>query len=839
MTKRSRRDFDDYEGDEEPGVPRRRNHDGNIFDDCDDDKNKNNKNPKDTIVLGCKNNDGRHQFSNEPPEQQRDYDEPNSTKTETEKKAKVKSKGRNIVDDVEKGSRPVVVDERLEQPPHDYSPTVASHRLGRQKDVLSKPKHGHKKSSEKRNKESTNNEESTVVELNNTLSVIENPPKSQRHDGEKASTGPRDDVFRRSSPRSRNRHMTEAEESEDAVLVSDSESSDDMPGAFQIGNTHDDAPDIENQEVSSGNANNSSSSGCLPNQISEDLGGAPLVEAELAPDVDAIVEERMLGISEMANRNIAEAQVVKEVKLCGVPRRKILVVLLVVFVGIATAAILGAVLGRAPVPPKPSPPPDSSVSKNGTTQAPTTPEYGYVVSKLSPLLNTTTELFSDLQLEALEWLAGDLVDPVTAMLELNSTAATRVLLVRFVLALLFFSTDGSGWVNQTNWLSEAAVCEWALVDCAGGEEEIVGLGFLANNLTGTIPTEIGLLSNLMSLDLSQNSLTGTIPIDLLRMKTLTILDLSFNGLVGSIPTEIGLLSNLETLGVVNANVDGMLPTELGLLTEIKLLMIGHNPLLSGRIPTELGLLKRLQIIFLVWNDLLGPIPTELGQLSELHQLHFTHNRLSGTLPAEIGNLENLTKLDIGGNALTQRIPTEIGKLSHLTWLSLYENVFWGHLPTEIGRLSNLELLALLQNTLGGARPTELGLLTTLTNLSLGDNNLSGRLPTEFGRLKSLRSLKVRFNQLTGAIPSELGFLTGLTELHLGDNKFTGLVPGELDRLSQLESLQLQNNDLTGGLKNLFCTNAPPQEFSADCFDEVHCGCCNICCLDNGDCDWVT
>jgi hypothetical protein len=35
-----------------------------------------------------------------------------------------------------------------------------------------------------------------------------------------------------------------------------------------------------------------------------------------------------------------------------------------------------------------------------------------------------------------------------------------------------------------------------------------------NNLTGTIPTELGLLTNLMNLDLEDNCLTGVVPSEL-------------------------------------------------------------------------------------------------------------------------------------------------------------------------------------------------------------------------------------------------------------------------------------------------------------------------------------
>ena len=43
------------------------------------------------------------------------------------------------------------------------------------------------------------------------------------------------------------------------------------------------------------------------------------------------------------------------------------------------------------------------------------------------------------------------------------------------------------------------------------------LSLSANNLTGTIPTELGLLSNLESLDMSSNQLIGTVPTSLMSL----------------------------------------------------------------------------------------------------------------------------------------------------------------------------------------------------------------------------------------------------------------------------------------------------------------------------------
>ena len=68
-----------------------------------------------------------------------------------------------------------------------------------------------------------------------------------------------------------------------------------------------------------------------------------------------------------------------------------------------------------------------------------------------------------------------------------------------------------------------------------------------NSLSGTMPTQFGLLTEMYTLYLGDNSLSGTIPTQLGLLSKLVMLDFYDNSLDGTIPTQLGLLTKLVWL----------------------------------------------------------------------------------------------------------------------------------------------------------------------------------------------------------------------------------------------------------------------------------------------------
>ena len=284
---------------------------------------------------------------------------------------------------------------------------------------------------------------------------------------------------------------------------------------------------------------------------------------------------------------------------------------------------------------------------------------------------------------------------------------------REILEALYETTNGPEWRNNENWLTGAELGTWHGVR-VDHEGRVVALRLFANNLHGTLPRELGKLTQLRSLSLARTRLEGTIPPELGELANLTSLWLYTTALKGAIPPELGNLGNLEELGLFSNNLTGTIPSELGNLGKLGRLILAQNDL-EGAIPPELGNLSRLLRLNLGDNGLSGTIPAELGNLGDLSGLSLAGNDLAGSLPPELGNLVNLQQLYLAHNELTGPVPSEFGNLAALEQLGLSGNVgLAGALPSSLARLGSLE--ALHADDTGLCAPSDARLLQWLDHL---------------------------------------------------------------------------------------------------------------------------
>jgi Leucine-rich repeat (LRR) protein len=140
---------------------------------------------------------------------------------------------------------------------------------------------------------------------------------------------------------------------------------------------------------------------------------------------------------------------------------------------------------------------------------------------------------------------------------------------RDALTAIYKSTNGPSWNDDTNWLgSPGSECTWAGVRCDDEGTTVTGLYLEENNLTGSLPPEIGNLPDLEELELYINAIGGTIPSSIGNLPKLRGLLLFDNQLSGSLPVTIGNLSALENLYLDRNNLTGQLPDTMGGLTSL-------------------------------------------------------------------------------------------------------------------------------------------------------------------------------------------------------------------------------------------------------------------------------
>ena len=126
-------------------------------------------------------------------------------------------------------------------------------------------------------------------------------------------------------------------------------------------------------------------------------------------------------------------------------------------------------------------------------------------------------------------------------------------------ALLAARYTLAGGEGALNWSAGTALAEWDGVTVAGAPPRVVGLDLRARGLSGRIPTELGRLTALTSLDLSDNALTGnlslagSLPMGVRELPpTLATLRLAGNPFTGCIDERLRLAATNDLVTLIQA-----------------------------------------------------------------------------------------------------------------------------------------------------------------------------------------------------------------------------------------------------------------------------------------------
>ncbi|KAI9192743.1 hypothetical protein LWI28_027288 [Acer negundo] len=366
----------------------------------------------------------------------------------------------------------------------------------------------------------------------------------------------------------------------------------------------------------------------------------------------------------------------------------------------------------------------------------------------------------------------------------------------------------------------------------------------SNDFDGRIPSSIGDMNSLETLDLSYNKLSGEIPEHLTKscinlqflvlsnnslegqifsaanfsLVSLSRLQLDGNHFIGKIPECLSNSSYLEGLYLSDNRLSGRIPNWLGNMSELVDLIMPNNHL-QGPIPPEFCLLQNLQVLNLAENNISGNLPSRFSP-PQIQQVHLSRNKLKGWLKDALFNSSSLVTLDLGYNRFNGGIPNWIGRLSNLSCLILTHNNLEGEVPHLLCHLERLRLIDLSHNNLSGQIPPCLDMTALHGDYHVAFNTTSsnagapGATPMrkeetiEFttknisysyqGRVLTYMSgVDLSCNKLTGEIPHQIGNLTRIHTLNLSYNNLNGSIPSTFSNLEQIESLDLSHNNLNG------------------------------------------
>ncbi|KAL4296614.1 hypothetical protein GQ457_12G020540 [Hibiscus cannabinus] len=342
------------------------------------------------------------------------------------------------------------------------------------------------------------------------------------------------------------------------------------------------------------------------------------------------------------------------------------------------------------------------------------------------------------------------------------------------------SLDDWKVASQGNFSGKILACSWSGVVCNKNSTFVTGLNLCMKNLAGKFPgKQLGVLTQLVDLNISQNSFSGELPVEIFNLTNLRTLDISGNNFSGQFPRGITGLKNLVHFDALSNSFSGSLPVEV----------------------TELDSLKVLNLAGSYFD---GPIPSSYGSFKRLEYLHLAGNSLTGNIPPELGNLKTVTHMEIGYNFYEGNIPWQLSNMSELQYLDIAGSNLSGSIPRELSNLTKLETLFLFRNRLTGSIPWEFSRIVPLTDLDLSDNLISGPIPESFAELKNLRLLSLMFNEMNGTVPESIAELPSMETLFIWNNFFTGTLPKNLGMNSKLRWLDVSNNSFIGSIPPGIC-----------------------------------
>ncbi|KAF3953547.1 hypothetical protein CMV_021023 [Castanea mollissima] len=391
--------------------------------------------------------------------------------------------------------------------------------------------------------------------------------------------------------------------------------------------------------------------------------------------------------------------------------------------------------------------------------------------------------------------------------------------------LASFDTAPSGWSATTD------CCKWKNVNC-DGSNRVTSINLASQSLTGTLPSDLGTLTQLTTLSLQGNSLSGPLP-SLANLTSLQELYLDnnnftsipssfFQGLTSlqiltlsqnldlapwTISTELTQATSLVTFYASNANIIGSLPDIFDSFSSLQDLRLSYNNL-NGTLPKSFGG-SGIQNLWLnnQQNGLSGTIDV-LSSMTQLSQVWLMRNQFTGPIP-DLSNCTSLFDLQLRDNQFTGLIPASLMSIPSLRNVSLDNNDLQGpypQFPSSVTTHTLDGINSFCENTPGPCDPQVTTLLEIaaafgypikLANTWKGNNACTDWTFIICDSQGNIITINFAKQQFVGTISPVFAKLTSLRNLYLNDNNLTGSIPDAFTNMTSLQVLDVSNNNLTG------------------------------------------
>uniref|UniRef100_A0A2N9ITI3 Protein kinase domain-containing protein n=1 Tax=Fagus sylvatica TaxID=28930 RepID=A0A2N9ITI3_FAGSY len=355
--------------------------------------------------------------------------------------------------------------------------------------------------------------------------------------------------------------------------------------------------------------------------------------------------------------------------------------------------------------------------------------------------------------------------------------------------------------TPSNWSNTKHYCDWKNVIC-DSTLRVTSINLSYQSLSGTLPSDLGTLTQLTYLLLQRNFFSGPIP-SFANLTSLQVLRLDTNNFTSipngffqgthqltAIPTFLGpyLISSttsqvLRDLQLSENNLTGPLPKSFGGSKIVLLWLENQSNGLSGNIDVLSSMTKLYQAV-LFKNQFTGPIP-DLSNCTDLFDLQIRDNQLTGLVPDSLMSIPTLKNISLDNNMLQGPYPKFPSFVTHVTLNGI--NTFCNNIPGPC----DPQVTILLEVAAALGYPIKLAISWKGNNVCDGWTFI---MCDSVGKVITVNFTKQGF---VGMISPAFTKLTSLRNLYLSDNNLTGSIPDALANLTTLQALDVSNNNLTG------------------------------------------